>query len=80
MGLQSKAQTTIPSFIGTLFLLHLLVGPASGQNPDNFETPDMETRRQTLQMNESHSYELHANEELVMVSVYAENSKTRLDR
>lgn len=80
MGLHREARTTIPRFIGTLLLLNFLAGPASGQDPQNFETPDMETRRQTLQMNENHSYELHANEELVMVSVYAENGKTRLDR
>jgi Tfp pilus assembly protein PilF len=79
MSFHSKARTTIPRFIGALFLLNLLVGPASGQN-QHMEIPDQTTQRETLRTYELHSYELHTGEELVMVSVYTENGKVRLDR
>ncbi len=57
-------------------LLHLLVGPASGQNPDDMLRLDQKSPPTQL----LHVYEVHTGEALVRLTVYAEDGKTHLDR
>jgi hypothetical protein len=77
---QSAARIAVTCFIGTLFLLHLLVGPASGQAPGGIPQ-GMQTMDQMSRPDSGLTgYELHPGESLVRVTVYAEDGKTHLDR
>ncbi len=75
---QSTARITVTCFIGTLFLLHLLEGPASGQGgvPQGLQTMDQMTRSRF----DRTDYELNPGEALVRVTVYAEDSRKLIDR
>src|SRR5271157_425505 len=61
-----------PFFIGTVFLFHLLAGLASAQSqPASTQRIEQETKS---------TYQARDGEALVLLSVFAENGKTRLDR
>src|SRR5208282_1390228 len=61
-----------PFFIGTVFLFHLLAGLASAQSqPASTQRIEQETKA---------TYQARDGEALVLLSVFAENGKTHLDR
>src|SRR5208282_6069774 len=65
---RSVPRGTVPLFIGATLLLHLLAGVASAQTMQKL---DQETKA---------TYQARPGEALVLISVFAENGRSHLDR
>ena len=73
MNPRRAVRVAFPGFLAALFLLHLLAAFALGQRPDAFNNINSTT-------NSTRGYESHNGGTMVLLTVFAEDGKTRLDR